>query len=159
MTISTVTNIDADLTPGFIEGIQTEYNKERPFMQFNRAHFTTQWDTLIKANIGAVWVLKDGNETVGASGGIISPEPIDGASVASLGFWYVRKAFQGGFDSTRLLLAFEMWAATHKAQRCVAACCYDTMGGVQDKYLQIRGYKPYETRYYKELTSWASANP
>lgn len=155
--ISTVTNIAAELTEDFVQSIRKDYDTERAFMPFNRAHFTETWQKLIDAQIGAVWTLKDGDTLNGVAGAIIMPEPIDGANVASLAFWFVPKKHCGSYDSTRLFLNFELWAATHKADRMVVAVCYDTMGGVQDKYLGLRGFKPYENRYYKQL-SWESLN-
>lgn len=149
--ISAANSIDAELTPEFFDSIRNDYDAARPFMPFNRPHFMEVWQKIIDAGIGAVWTLKVDGKLNGAAGAILALEPVDGALVASLCFWFVPKGLCASYDSTRLFLNYELWAATHKADRMVVAMCYDTMGGAQDKYLGMRGYKPYETRYYKEL--------
>lgn len=149
--IEPVKDLAAELTPDFCSAIRAEHDAARPFMPFNKGHFIETWSNAQRHGLGTSWMLKENGVTLGAIGGIIAPELIDGAKVASLAFWFVRRSNTGSFDATRLFLQFEMWAAMQGAERIVVALCYDTMGGTQELFLKSRGYLPYETRHYKAL--------
>ena len=152
--IEPITDIENELTEEFARAIKAEHDPARPFVPFNRAHFIKTWNTLAKIGVCEAWVLKENRKPVGAIGGILMPEMIDGKKVASLAFWFVRQNQHGSFNSTRLFLTFEAWATTQRADRIVCAVCYDTLAGAQKQFLEKCGYANYETRYYKKLTPW-----
>ena len=150
--IHTITDIISELDNDLLLSIRDEFEAAEPKKIFNCQSFIETWNKLIAGGIGAIWVIKNGNVISGATGAVVSVEPLEGIAVVAQCFLFLRKEHRTPTDATRLMGAVEMFASSKKASRIIAAVCYDTMDGKQGEFLSRHGYAPYETRYYKNLT-------
>jgi len=119
-------------------------------MKFDTEIFLAKMLFYRKQNMGIVLVAKDENfELKGAIAGILNESCFDGGKTASELFWYVWPGAQKG-TGTRLLEAFEKWAASRGCVRVSMAHMVHNESGLKDFYIH-KGYMPFETHYLKEL--------
>lgn len=155
--ISTITDVQAELTPAILRSIKVEF--ETSGRRFSPDTFIPTWDQLIKTGVGGIWTLTQGDLFIGATGAIAHMEPIEGIMVAAQAFLILIKGYQGPSDASRLMQALELFAVSKKASRIITAVCYDTMEGRQAEFLGRHDYKVYETRYFKNLWEPKPSSP
>jgi hypothetical protein len=86
----------------------------------------------------------------GAIAGVVTPDLNTGELVAIEQFWFVDNQARG--RGLLLLTAFEEWAMSHGAMRCIIGHIWDDKRGEAWKRLfAMKHYTPLEIHYSKEL--------
>lgn len=107
------------------------------------------WDKFLAAGFGVIFTLREGDEVIGALGGILFPDPNSGELWATELFWYVKPEFRG--SGLKLLAEFEAWAKHRGAKRITMVHLINSMPEKLHRIYTMRGYSPVEVHYIKEL--------
>ena len=111
--------------------------------------FEATWSTCIEKGVGRIFLIDHDDELVGFLGGLLYPDPNDGATVATEMFWFVRKQYRGKFG-LRLMKEFEDWAIAEGAKRLMMVHLQTLNPEGLRKLYDRDGYKLIETHYLKE---------
>jgi GNAT superfamily N-acetyltransferase len=117
--------------------------------KFDPAVWLGTWHRFVDSGIGVVLGLEKDNRIIGALGAIKYPDPNDGAIIATELFWFVHPNHRGG--GVLLLDRFEQWAAKSGCQRATMVHLENSMPKVLGRFYRLRGYRPIETHYLKEI--------
>jgi hypothetical protein len=115
---------------------------------FDEEKFCSMWAFFIACGLGIVIGAFDGEDVVGGIGGVLGPDPVNGALVGQEVFWYG----EPGREPLRLLKAFEGWSKERggKLARVGARASCDDLGRLFKLYTRL-GFRPIEVHFEKEL--------
>jgi len=119
--------------------------------RFSPKHFTQTWEKLLKMQIGILIGAEQGGEIIGTIGGVMTPDPNDGALVAQEMFWFVAKEYRKGSTGKRLIEAFEQTAKDKGARQVMMVRLANDLGEKIDTFYRMSGYEPKEVHYMKTL--------
>jgi GNAT superfamily N-acetyltransferase len=150
-------NVEQDaVIPGTVDHLpvlavlgQRFYEEGRLPGRFIPGTFCRTWEQLLQTGAGGLFLLPDGGLPVGAIGGVLYPDPNDGALVATECFWFVHPQFRG--RGLELLEAFESWARDRGAQRIIMVLLHNLMPEQLSALYRRRGYTAVETHYVKGM--------
>jgi GNAT superfamily N-acetyltransferase len=129
---------------------QRFYASSRFLTKFDMARFVKIWAGLLESESGVIFLLLDnGQNAVGALGGVAYPDIYSGEMIASEMYWFVMPEYRGG--GIRLYRAFEEWA---KEQECLQVRMVHLLDSMPEKLERVYrhfGFTPAEVHYVKDL--------
>lgn len=125
------------------------YARSQFLRNFDLAHFTAAWRELLAHGTGMIFLLIEGNEIVGALGGVTYPDLNSGELIGTEFFWYVVDGLRG--QGLKLYRAFEKWARERGCTQMRMVQLLDSMPQKVSRVYQHLGYVPAEVTYVKEL--------
>lgn len=135
-----------------LRGLIDLANGELSEVKFEKHNFEKSWEGLIKSEIGLVLVVEtEDNEILGAFGGMIYPNPNNGAGTASQIFWFMHPGKRG--LGVRLLKEFEEIAVEMGCTRIFTTSILNEHAERMGRMFIRKGYKPIETHWVKETTT------
>lgn len=112
--------------------------------------FVANWVNWINAGIGVVIGAVVDDRIVGGCGGLVAISPNDGELEAQEMFWYLAEEHRSSGLGLKCLEAWEQVCRARGAQRISMARLCNPLGEKIGKWLESKGYKPVEVRYYKD---------
>lgn len=125
------------------------YSSSRFLGEFDIEKFRQIWAQLINGDMGAIFVIEEGSNPVGALGGFIHPELYSGKVVAEEMFWFASQAKRG--IGVKLYRHFEQWARDRGAETLQMVHLMDSMPKKLETFYSHMGFEPVEMRYSKRL--------
>ena len=113
--------------------------------------FRANWKMWMENGFGVVIGAFDGDEMVGASGGLVVNAANDGVLEANEMFWYLDPAYREGGHGVKMLQAWEQACREAGAKRISMIRLWGGEGARIGKMLESMGYKPTEVHMYKIL--------
>lgn len=126
------------------------YQASRLLGTFEMSRFIVLWTQLLGNGTGAVFLLEDDAEIVGALGGVAYPDIYSSELIAMEFFWYVRPDSRGG-GGMRLYREFEAWAEFMECSQIRMAHLTHSMPEKLERLYQRLGYVKAETHYMKAV--------
>lgn len=111
--------------------------------------FSATWSQLLGSGIGVIFLQEEGDDVLGALGGVAYPDPNSGALMATEFFWFVRGDRRGG--GLRLYRAFEGWARDRGCRQIRMVHLLDSMPEQLQRLYTRLGYQAAEIHYTKGL--------
>ncbi len=111
--------------------------------------FIAHWTTLIKNNIGVIFIYEKDEKIVGMIGGVKHPDINDGSLVAMEMFWAVLPSAKG--CGIALLNKFESWAKNEGCRKIIMVRLIEFMPEYVGDIYKRKGYVPIEEHFMKEL--------
>ena len=130
-------------------GARLFYASSKHLKEFDIERFSRTWRTLIESDIGVIYAVFDGDNPVGAIGGIRYPDPNSGHMIAAEFFWFVSPEHRG--TGMELYHLFERWAQESGCKYIQMVHLTDSMETRLPVIYKRLGYEAVETRYQKEL--------
>jgi hypothetical protein len=114
--------------------------------------FASNWRTLIAANLGKIFVIRDPatKEISGCLGCVFVPDPFNGQMTAMEQFWFVHPKARGR-DAILLLNSFESEASARHCKRIVMVHLAGEGASSLETLYNRRGYSVVEQSYAKEI--------
>lgn len=121
-----------------------------PIIKLNEPAFVANWGKFIEIGVGFIVVAADEGVPVGVISAFSVPDDRSGETVVQETWYFVSAAHRGRNIGTALLDAFEAEAIRRGARRISMGRLHHVGEGV-GTLLERRGYRPFETLYYKVL--------
>ena len=113
--------------------------------------FAELWETILKANIGTIFVIRDGPRVVAALGCSFIKDGFNGRVTACEHWWFAHKEYRGAGIAIQLFDAFEAEATARGAQKFLMGRLETPQAEKLDRLYVSRGYKPLERMFVKDL--------
>lgn len=113
--------------------------------------FSQLWETLLKADMGVIFVIRDGPKVVAALGCSFVPDGFNGRLTACENWWFVLKEYRGSGIAIQLFDAFEAEAARRGAQKLLMGRLETPQAEKLERLYVSRGFKPLEKTFVKDL--------
>lgn len=137
--------------PRCSKAAQEFYGSAKSLGTFEIERFITMWTTLLGNSIGVIFLLLDGDEIVGAIGGVAYPDAYTDKLIATEFYWFVGQSSRGW--GVRLYALFEEWARSRGCSQIRMVHLLDSMPEKVARFYDRAGFKPLEVHYAKELTA------
>lgn len=137
--------------PGLAKMAGEFFASSRHLQGFNLPTFVASWSAFIDSGAGVIFVATDGDQPIGALGGVKFPDPNNGKAIASELFWFVTPEARESGKGLALLGAFEGWAKSNGCQQIIMVYLVDLMPAKVRGIYESRGYQPMEVHYTKEI--------
>lgn len=132
-----------------VRGLADEFHRVAYREPINWDLFLAFWLSILSNGAGVLLVGEVEGVPVGAIGGMWYPDPYSGRTIAMEFFWYVRPEHRG--YGTKLLNAFEEWAAGVPADEVRMVHLQHSMPEKLAVLYRRRGYAPIETHWGKRM--------
>lgn len=113
--------------------------------------FANLWETLLTANIGVIFVIRDGSRVVAALGCSFIPDGFNGRLTACENWWFAHKEYRGAGIAIQLFDAFEDEATKRGAQKLLMGRLETPQAEKLERLYVSRGFKPLEKTFVKDL--------
>ena len=130
---------------------QQFYASSRFLVDFKIERFCQVWKALFESGAGVVFILVDGDATIGTIGGVIHADLYSGRQVATEFFWFVQDGHRGA--GLKLYRMFEAWAREQGATEIRMVHLMDSMPEKLSRVYHHLGFVPIETHYAKGLVA------
>ena len=117
--------------------------------KFDPVVWANTWKKFIGSEIGVIFGIEKDHRLVGALGVLSYDDPNDGVLMATEMFWFIHPNHRG--CGVALLDHFEEWALERGCKRVIMVHLEKVMPKVMDRFYRLRGYRPIETHYLKEI--------
>lgn len=125
------------------------YAASRFLGEFHMEQFIHLWGVLLLEDRGVVFLLLDGEEIVGALGGVVYPDTYSAVKVATEFFWFVGEGHRGA--GLKLYRAFEEWATAQGCRQIRMVHLADSMPDQLARVYSHLGFEAAEVHYVKCL--------
>lgn len=113
--------------------------------------FEKLWSQIMEMNMGAIFVVRDGDRVVAALGCSFMEDGFNGRMTAAENWWFAHKEYRGAGIASQLFDAFEATAAFRGAKKLIMGRLETPEAGKLDSLYLKRGYQPIEKTFGKEI--------
>lgn len=125
------------------------YASAKSLGTFELDRFVAMWTALLGNGMGVIFLALEGEQIVGALGGVSYPDQYSEKVIATEFFWHLNKSSRGG--GVRLYKLFEDWARERGCNQIRMGYLVDSMPSKVATFYERMGFKPLEVHYAKDL--------
>ena len=120
-----------------------------PRLRFEPRVFLAIWSAFLGSGQGAIFLLEDAGQVVGAIAGVAYPEPYAGERVCQEFFWWTEPSHRG--RGLALYKALQAWAREQQCVELRMGQLTDVLAGKLSRFFQREGFTAIEVLYSKRM--------
>lgn len=126
------------------------YASSQHLKTFDINRFVAMWTALLSNETGAMFLVLDQNEIVGAIAGVAYPEAYSDELICQEFYWFISPEHRG-MGGVRLYKMFEDWARSKGCSQIRMGHLLDSMPEKVSKFYERMGFVAAEVNYFKSL--------